>query len=148
MSVIWVIILIFTIIFGVVCHTIQTQVRKQHRLTFILGIVVYHGDGSIFGFISSVGISVTLMGMLSAILSAITGGILAVYELFEYLKHGDKSAYSALKGIEWFLETSVTWIWLHELLLKLPLWLFLFIVVPICMIVIVCVTDTIISEYL
>ena len=148
MSVIWVIILIFIIIFGVVCHTIQTQVRERHRLTFIFCIAVYHGDGSIFGFISGIGISVTLIGMLSAILSVITGGILAIYELFEYLKHGDKSTYSALEGIEWVLETSVTWIWLHELLLKLPLWLFLFMVVPICMIVIACVTDTIISEYL
>ena len=71
------------------------------------------------------------------ILCFIPGGLLACYEFFQYLKDGDRSVYSALEGIEWILETPVTWIGLREILLKFPLWLFLILVVPVCLIVII-----------
>ena len=79
------------------------------------------------------------------ILCSIPGGFLACYEFFQYLKDGDRSVYSALEGIEWILETPVTWKGLREILLKFPLWLFLLLVVPVCLIAIIGIALGIIS---
>ena len=81
------------------------------------------------------------------ILPLILGGLLACYELFQYLRDGDRSVYSALEGIEWALEIPVTWIGLREILFKFPLWLFLLLVVPVCPIIVIGIPLTIIYGF-
>ena len=133
----------FLILYGLRETGIEGRTIIIYSILIIIGFLIFipSATAAMGDFSEGVGISMQFL----LILSPIPGGLLACYEFFQYLKDGDRSVYSALEGIEWILETPVTWIGLREILLKFPFWLFLLLVFPVCLIVIIGIALGIIS---
>lgn len=125
----------FLIFYGLRETGIEGRTIIIHSILIIIGFLMFipSATAAMGDFSEGIGISMQFL----LILSPIPGGLLACYELFQYLKYGDKSVYSALEGIEWVLDTSVTWMGLREILNFIPLWIFLILVIPICLFIFV-----------
>ena len=119
----------FLIFHGLSETGIEGRTIILHSILIVIGILMFIPSASAAIGDFSEGIVISMRFLF--ILSPIPGGLLAFYELFQYLKYGDKSVYSALEGIEWVLDTSVTWMGLREILNFIPLWLFLILVISI-----------------